>query len=192
VFIKSDRVGITGSVSNQSISGMLARFTGASEATSLTWLLFALAAAVLGLGIAAWVRRRGHELLAVTLVGMTATVVSPFSWEHHWVWFVPLLVFLVHTALVTRGRAIRRATLWVAGVIYALTFGWIVTFPHPWTWRLPEQGLFKLASWPWLEVVTRNTFLLVFVISLVYSVVIGRTAPTTESRPRETELTFAN
>jgi alpha-1,2-mannosyltransferase len=166
---------------------MLARFTGAPEAISLTWLLLALAVGVLGLGMAAWVWRRGHELLAVTLVGMTATAVSPFSWEHHWVWVVPLLVFLVHTALMTRGRA----TLWVAGVIYALTFGWIVTFPRPWTWRLPEQGLFKLASWPWLEALTRNTYLIVFVITAVYSIYISLTVPATESRP-ETKVTFAD
>jgi hypothetical protein len=103
------------------------------------------------------------------------------------VWVVPLLVFLVHTALMTRGRA----TLWVAGVIYALIFGWIVTFPRPWTWRLPEQGLFKLASWPWLEALTRNTYLIVFVITAVYSIYISLTVPATESRP-ETKVTFAD
>lgn len=183
VFIKSNRVGDTASVSNQSISGMLARFTGAREAISLTWLLLALAVGVLGLGMAVWARRRGHELLAVSLVGLTATVVSPFSWEHHWVWVLPLLVFLVHTALTTRGRAIWRATLWVAGVIYVLMFGWIVTFPRPWTWRLPEQGLFKLASWPWLEALTRNTYLIVFVIAAAYSIYL---------MTRRTKVTFTN
>ncbi|MBB5888960.1 hypothetical protein [Kutzneria kofuensis] len=28
------------------------------------------------------------------LVGLTAAAVSPFSWEHHWVWFVPVVVAL--------------------------------------------------------------------------------------------------
>ena len=60
-----------------------------------------LAAAVVAVSMWVVVRlhRGGERLLAVTVAGLTAAVVSPFTWSHHWVWFVPLLVYLVHRAL---------------------------------------------------------------------------------------------
>jgi alpha-1,2-mannosyltransferase len=64
--------------------------------------------ALAGAALAAVVDRRGDRVLAVGLCGMTACAVSPFSWEHHWVWFVPVII-----ALAARGLS-----WWVPGLVF--------------------------------------------------------------------------
>ena len=94
--VNSDRVGPTDAPSNQSIKGALATVFDTTTPSNLLWLVCSAFAVVLGI-VAAWLAHRsGQELLALCLTGMTTAAVSPFSWGHHWVWFVPLLVFAVH------------------------------------------------------------------------------------------------
>lgn len=50
--------------------------------------------AVLGLLAAAEIFRAGQMLAAVLTVGMTANLVSPVSWVHHWVYLIPALIVL--------------------------------------------------------------------------------------------------
>jgi alpha-1,2-mannosyltransferase len=51
--------------------------------------------AVLGLLAAAEIFfRAGQTLAAVLTVGMTANLVSPVSWVHHWVYLIPALIVL--------------------------------------------------------------------------------------------------
>ncbi len=50
--------------------------------------------AVLGLFAGAKIFRAGQMLAAVLAVGMTASLVSPVSWLHHWVYLIPTLVVL--------------------------------------------------------------------------------------------------
>ena len=64
--------------------------------SNVLWIACSALAVVLGIGAAWLAHRAGQELLALCLTGMTTAAVSPFSWGHHWVWFVPLLVFAVH------------------------------------------------------------------------------------------------
>ncbi|MFD4468993.1 glycosyltransferase 87 family protein [Rhodococcus sp. NPDC058505] len=114
---QAQRVGPVDAPSNQSVNGFfsqLLRFyditryrdpdTGVFAAPTWMWLLGAAVAAAVGLSAAVLAHRRGQELLAVTLTGMTSAAVSPFSWGHHWVWFVPLLVLALHYALTATAR----------------------------------------------------------------------------------------
>lgn len=76
---------------NQSIHGQLDRLEalGLLHAPGWLWVPVGLVVGVIGL-YAAWrVQRAGATMLAITLVGMTSCAISPFSWGHHWVWFVP-------------------------------------------------------------------------------------------------------
>ncbi len=98
-FVRSERIGERlAHPSNQSLRGTMARLSGDDPPTWL-WLLLAILIAALSLWIAARLHAAGERLLSVTIVGLTAAVVSPFSWTHHWVWVVPLIVWLVHRAL---------------------------------------------------------------------------------------------
>lgn len=128
-FLDANRVGEPNQVGNQSINGLIAFLTNAEEPSTVLWLAVAVPAALAGLAIAAWAYRRDEVLLAVTVVGLTACAVSPFSWGHHWVWIVPLLVLLIGRALLTDDPRHRVLALVAAAALVAATFIWVTYFP---------------------------------------------------------------
>lgn len=93
------RVGMVGLVANQSWRGTLSRIAGHDVGGELvlfavitaTAILAALAWRALGTGLPA--RDPLGSLLVVQLFGLTAL---PISWAHHWVWVLPLLLWLFH------------------------------------------------------------------------------------------------
>ncbi|MEV6280213.1 glycosyltransferase 87 family protein [Nocardia sp. NPDC051832] len=115
--ITSARVGPVDSPANQSVNGFLAQLARFLEFEPFAvrtadavvyappnwlWPIIAAPVAALGLIAAGRAYRAGHALLATTLAGMTSACVSPFSWGHHWVWLVPLLILALHQALSAR------------------------------------------------------------------------------------------
>ena len=94
----TSRVGRLGNPWNQSLLGLLAHVSSPGRPDRLLWALLAVGFAVLGLGRAVRVYRRGDDLAAVTLAGLTACLVSPISWVHHLYWVVPALVVLADVA----------------------------------------------------------------------------------------------
>jgi alpha-1,2-mannosyltransferase len=96
---------------NQSLHGLALRAFGAHLGASV-WIATALPATVIGLVLAQRVARSSQQLLAVSVVGLTGCLISPLSWNHHWVWALPALAGLYainHTA----SQAFRR---WLVGV----------------------------------------------------------------------------
>ena len=126
VFLDGHRVGNPANSGNQSLSGALARFSGALGAASPWWLAVALLTGLAGIVIAAWAHQRGHRLAGVACCAVTGLLVSPVSWTHHWVWAVPLLVALIATAW-------RRRSGWygVAAVVVAAVFSDITPTSSP-------------------------------------------------------------
>ncbi len=93
-FLDSKRVASVvgvGYLGNQSLHGFAARLTG--DDNTLLWLPLALLVLVGGMLVATLTHQRGQELLAVLLVAITALLITPVAWSHHWVWVVPLLIF---------------------------------------------------------------------------------------------------
>ncbi|QMU73670.1 DUF2029 domain-containing protein [Streptacidiphilus sp. P02-A3a] len=98
----SNRVGAGWIVDNQSLRGALARLLHEQD-PKLSWALAAGLVAVVGLGVAARTARQAHRLPRAEAWGavcaaLTALLVSPISWTHHWVWCVPILVLLAAEA----------------------------------------------------------------------------------------------
>jgi alpha-1,2-mannosyltransferase len=79
-----------------------------------------------GITIAAWAHRRGHRLAGATCCAVTGLLISPFSWTHHRVWAVPLLVALAATAW--RGRS---AGYGLAAAAAATVFSGRIPLPGP-------------------------------------------------------------
>lgn len=140
----SQRIGQDSTLANQSLRGAIARLAGVEMAPTWAWLVGAAVVAAVGLGVAALAHRAGHQLLGLTLAGMTMCMVSPFSWGHHWVWLVPLLVLTVHYAI-----AGSRWLLWVLPVLlWAASANWVQSFPDA---NFPDDrwvamGLFMLGG----------------------------------------------
>ncbi|MDQ1131250.1 glycosyltransferase 87 family protein [Microbacterium sp. SORGH_AS_0888] len=111
----SDRVdlgGLFATSGNNSIQGALA-FAGAP---SVLAVLAAAGAGAAGLAAAVVAHRRADELSATVIVGLTACLVSPVSWLHHWVYLVPALVLLS-----TRPSRSARRFVAVAAVVLLCT-----------------------------------------------------------------------
>ncbi|MEZ0091090.1 glycosyltransferase 87 family protein [Streptacidiphilus sp. EB129] len=113
----SHRVGVTQISDNQSLRGALARLLHEPD-PGLSWAVLAAVTAVAGLSIAAWTSRAARcvphaEAWGVVCTAVTALLISPISWTHHWVWCVPLLVLLAaETATEIRRPRARRHLRW--------------------------------------------------------------------------------
>ena len=81
------RIGTDDNPGAQSIRQVLAR-AGHDE----LWLWLTLCALVTALALVA--SRRAPAPLAASFIGMTACLVSPFSWYPHWVWILPMLAYV--------------------------------------------------------------------------------------------------
>lgn len=83
---QTGRVGRVDSTVNKSLLGFLSRLLPDGAATTIIWLVLAVAVAA----VAYWRARRslaaGDELGAVLLVGALSVALSPISWPHHQLW----------------------------------------------------------------------------------------------------------
>ena len=114
---QTDRVGTAAALTNQSLTGLLARAAGTESAPAGWWLAGCAVVLVVGLRRAWLAHTAGDEVTALTLTALTANLVSPMSWTHH-------LVFLPVAALVLADVAVRRRdplAAVAAAVVYALS-----------------------------------------------------------------------
>jgi alpha-1,2-mannosyltransferase len=121
---QTSRVGSLSYVSNQSIQGVLARLDPDSP-SRLVWLAAALVLlAVWGcrarLAVAAGDQRAGFAL-----TGVAACLVSPVTWVHHLVWYLPALALLAERTVGERPDGTRRRPL-LAVISYALMCSGVV------------------------------------------------------------------
>ncbi|WP_240634486.1 MULTISPECIES: glycosyltransferase 87 family protein [Streptomyces] len=124
------RVGLVENTANQSLRGVLARLLHTTE-PGAPWVAAAALAGTAGLAAAVAAELRGERAWATVACAVTALLVSPVSWSHHWVWCVPMVLVL---AAVNRTAALCAAVVFCA---YAL---WWV--PHgPGRFELHQNGL---------------------------------------------------
>ncbi|MFE4644670.1 glycosyltransferase 87 family protein [Streptomyces sp. NPDC056730] len=90
---ETHRAGSAENTANQSLRGVLARLLHTGEPAPW-WTATAAAVAALGLTVAVAAALRGERAAAMAVCAATALLVSPVSWSHHWVWCVPIALFL--------------------------------------------------------------------------------------------------
>ncbi|OBI41132.1 hypothetical protein A5707_08025 [Mycobacterium kyorinense] len=148
---------------NQTVRGMIARLSGTAPPT-WSWLLADACVVAISMWIAVRLYRRGEPLLALAVAGLSSTVVSPFSWSHHWVWLVPVVVYLVHRALTN--------AWWWAGVaiVWAVMGSWAHSFPRD---RVPRVGLLYMSPTVQWRPLLENLNLIVYTVLLVVAGVIA-------------------
>jgi Glycosyltransferase family 87 len=103
-FVQAGRTGFVGAASNQSLRGALTRLVGSVNGSQAAWLLIAAFVALAGLAAAARMHRRGLTFAGLMACALTALLVSPISWDHHWVWLAPGLALLIDAGRRAAGR----------------------------------------------------------------------------------------
>jgi alpha-1,2-mannosyltransferase len=154
-----------------SVSGILLRLHVAAPEITLV----SIALAAVAVTVAAIACRRGQSVLGLALVGMGGAVASPFSWDHHWVWFAPLIVHLGYRAYVL-GNAFCAWAMWLLCVLLG---GWFTSLgAHR------ESGVLSLRpGGVWNDVIA-GTYVYVFLAAVLGTAVwLWRTRPTGQQPP---------
>jgi alpha-1,2-mannosyltransferase len=122
LFVSGSRTGFVGWAGNQSLPALITRLTGNVVRAQPAWLAVDAVVLIAGVVCAALLDRAGHRMVGVLTCALTGLLVSPISWDHHWVWIVPGAV----TAAVYAVRARRVAARLALGSLAAgivLIFG---------------------------------------------------------------------
>lgn len=127
-FLHAGNTGDVASLVNQSLYAVLTRAMGGSTQATPAWLVVAIVTGVIGLAAAAALYRRGHPVEGWLTCAITGLLVSPISWDQHWVWVVPLLAVLANRAVLAGVWARAGYVVLIAAVV-GLYGGW----PYKWT-----------------------------------------------------------
>jgi alpha-1,2-mannosyltransferase len=160
LFFDSNRTGGNDYVANQSLYGVIVRMMHSPGGARPYWIATAIVIGSCGLALAAWAHRRGQELTAIVTCAVTGLLISPVSWDHHWVWIDPLLVAVLAPAWRYRSKV-----AWAgAFVLLALFFQYPIpppqggaVFPIGLIWTVPNKGNLEY-TWTGLQVVTGNLY----------------------------------
>lgn len=146
----ANRVGPVGTSFNQSWRGGISRILG-HDAGYGPVVLAAIAATAL-LALLAWRAIGGADdrLGAIVIVELFGLLLSPISWTHHWVWLIPLMIWLLHGPM--RAELGARVLGWgwlgltLVGVPWVLSFAqptiWVISRP----WYLAWAGLIYVVA----------------------------------------------
>jgi alpha-1,2-mannosyltransferase len=137
------RVGPVGTSFNQSWRGAISRILGHDAGWGPLVLLAIGVTAVLA--VAAWraldPSDRLGRLLVVELFGL---LFSPISWTHHWVWLVPLMIWLLHGPLRRHLGARVLGWSWLALTIVGVP--WLLSFAQPTIWEISRPWYLAWAA----------------------------------------------
>ena len=196
-FLEAGRTGFVGGMVNQSLRGTITRLAGSVASGQPLWLGAALATGMLGLAAAALLHRAGYTFAGLTVCALTALLISPISWDHHWVWVVPGLTVLIDAAV--RARSWIRVAWLAAAAAVVVTFG---AWPRFWSggttllqggiiWYAPltafgagDDPRYAEYHWHGLQLIAGNLYLIVGAAFLLFAVAAARQALRTGPPPR--------
>jgi len=193
LFLKGSRTGFVGWEGNQSLQGLITRLTGSIAAGQPIWLAVAAATLVVGVLSAAAINRAGYPVAGIVTCALTGLLVSPISWDHHWVWIVPGVTILACLGLRARGR-MRWAWLTGAALVtglfgawpgflwgqpidlgaFSLGFIWAPPNTPPGTFaRVGDRPSFAEYHWAGWQLVAGNLYVLAGLAALIVIVVLA-------------------
>ncbi|MDG4666161.1 mannosyltransferase [Mycobacterium sp. 236(2023)] len=132
----ADRVGPVGTSFNQSWRGGISRILGHDAGLGPAVLIGIAATAVLA--VLAWRAIDGAEdrLGGIVVVQLFGLLLSPISWTHHWVWLIPLMIWLLHGPL--RAEVGARVLGWGWLLLVLVGVPWLLSFAQPTIWVIPR------------------------------------------------------
>ncbi|SCX31926.1 mannosyltransferase [Mycolicibacterium fluoranthenivorans] len=128
------RIGPIGTSFNQSVRGAISRILGHDAGYGPVVVAILLVAAVLA--VLAWRAVDGgtDRLAGIVIVQLFGLLLSPISWTHHWVWLIPLMIWLLHGPL--RERRGARILGWGWLVLTLIGLPWLLSFAQPTIWEI--------------------------------------------------------
>ena len=168
-FLDPGRTGGVASLANQSLRGLLTRLAGSVAAAAPASLGIAIGVGAIGLLGAAALHQCGRPVHGWVLCAVTALLVSPISWDHHWVWMVPVLAVFADAAV--RAEGVRRWAHWAAAcAVAAVFFDWPGAVPGacpmvprgllPLVYGPGEHPYGQLYRWHGSELILGNAYVL--------------------------------
>ena len=128
LFVQGGRTGFVGWAGNQSLEGIITRLSGSVNGAKPAWVVAAVLVAVIGVTAAALLDRKGYPMIGLLTAALTGLLVSPVSWDHHWVWIAPGVVVAGHYAVQAWRRGAKRAAL-ACGLLAAGIVAWFGAWP---------------------------------------------------------------
>ncbi|MEH3143480.1 MAG: mannosyltransferase [Mycobacterium kyogaense] len=128
------RVGPIGTSFNQSWRGGVSRILGHDAGYGPAVLAGITVTAVLA--VLAWraIGGANDRLGAIVIVSMFGLLLSPISWTHHWVWLIPLMIWLLHGPL--RAEVGARLLGWGWLALTLIGVPWLLSFAQPTIWEI--------------------------------------------------------
>jgi alpha-1,2-mannosyltransferase len=142
-FYQASRTGFVGAQANQSLRGIFTRLVGSVNSGQWPWLVVGVVVLVLGLAAAVLLYQSGRTFAGLMACALTALLVSPISWDHHWVWIAPGLAVIIDVGVRAATTGARACWLALAGVVLVVYGGW----PDFWSRKagLLQGGLINYA-----------------------------------------------
>ncbi|HEX8007949.1 MAG TPA: glycosyltransferase 87 family protein, partial [Trebonia sp.] len=177
------RTGFIGWAGNQSLRAITARLAGSIAAGQAPWIVAGVLAFIMGMAAAYYLERAGHHVAAVLTTALTGLLLSPISWDHHWVWIALGVAVAGHYAVPYWKTARARARWFVAlavGMIiiyaawpdamwekarnlgkFSLGFLWAPPNTNPLLYmEHGDQPWFAEYHWHGLQLLTGNAYIL--------------------------------
>ncbi|MFE3759160.1 mannosyltransferase [Nocardia tengchongensis] len=132
------RIGPVGSSTNQSLRGALSRLLGHDVVSGPVWIAAVLVTAVLA--FFAWRALDSDDRLGtLIIVQLFGLMVSPISWSHHWIWLIPVILWLVYGPLREAAGARVLAGYWL--VVTLVGVPWVLGFFQDSIWTISRPGI---------------------------------------------------
>ncbi|WP_099037972.1 mannosyltransferase [Mycobacterium neglectum] len=130
----ASRVGPIGTSFNQSWRGGISRILGHDAGYGP--LVLAGIVVTAALAVLAWraIGGASDRLGAIVIVQLFGLLLSPISWTHHWVWLIPLMIWLLHGPL--RARLGARVLGWGWLALTLVGVPWLLSFAQPTIWDI--------------------------------------------------------
>ncbi len=128
----ASRIGPIGTSFNQSWRGGISRILGHDAGYGP--LVLAGIALTAVLAVMAWRALAGDRLGSLLVVQLFGLLISPISWTHHWIWLLPLMIWLLNGPWRDRPGARLFGWGWLG-----LTLGgvpWLLSFFQPTIWQI--------------------------------------------------------
>jgi alpha-1,2-mannosyltransferase len=206
------RAGFIGWAGNQSLRAIITRFAGSVAAGQAPWIAAALVALAAGLTAACLLDRAGYPVPALLVTALTGLLISPISWDHHWVWIALGVAVTGHYAVAAARRGDRRTARRLCALIAGMIFffgAWpdaiwesarnLGNFSLGFLWAQPNTNPILFAQhgdqpgyveyhWHGFQLLWGNAYILAGVVLLLIALGIGlwlRRSPAAEAAPQE-------